>query len=309
MRMARDIDLRHLRYFVAVAEEGGVTRAAARLHMQQPPLSQQLGALEARLGVRLLERLPRGVALTPAGAALLEDARAILAAVDAAGARAKRVAAGVEGSLAVGLASSAATHAIVPTLIAAFRERHPGVHLEFVEGNAASLTEAVLARRAQAALLRSPVERPPGLRFHELLREPMLAALPRAHALAAKAAARRPAWVALRELAAMPFVLVRRPGAPGMYADLLAACERSGVPARIAAEVGNMLTNILLVAAGVGVSVVPASMRGVHEALVSYVPLRGAGRLAAPLTLVANAAEDNPALAPFVALARGLRPA
>lgn len=304
--MRSRIELRHLRYFVAVAEEGSFTRAAARLHMQQPPLSQQLQALEGQLGINLFDRLPRGVQLTPAGAAFLDDARAILAAVTGAATRAKRVAQGVAGTLSIGLASSAATHAIVPTLIGAFRERHPDVFLQFVEGNAASLTEALLARQAHVALLRAPVDRPAEVRFARLLQEPMLAAIAKAHPLARKAASRSPRRVTLRELGELPFILVRRPGAPGMYADLISACEEAGFSPRIAAEVGNMLTNVLLVAAGVGASVVPASMRGIQSELVSYVPLRGAGKLIAPLTLVSRRDEANPAVGRFIALAREL---
>ena len=181
------------------------------------------------------------------------------------------------------------------------------MHLQFVEGNAASLTEAVAEGRAHVALVRAPVDRPPQVRFDKLLQEPMLAAVARAHLLAKKAAARNPRYVTLRELAASPFILVRRPGAPGMYGDLLAACDAAGITPRIAAEVGNMLTNILLVAAGVGVSVVPASMRGIQDELVDYVALRAAGHLVAPLTVVSRASEANPAVARFVALARSMQ--
>ena len=304
--MKNRIELRHLRYFIAVAEEKGFTRAAERLHMQQPPLSQQVRALEAQLGTRLLERLPRGVELTAAGAAFLDDARAVLESVDAAAARAKRVGSGVEGALAIGLASSAATHEIVPTLIAAYRESHPAVFLRFVEGNAATLTEAVVAREADVALLRAPVDHPPGIRFQRLLQEPMLAAIASAHPLAVQASRRKPPRVTLPELAAYPLILTRRPGAPGMYADLLAACADAGLTPTIAAEVGNMLTNILMVAAGVGVSVVPASMKGIQSGLVSYIPLRGAAWLVAPLTVLYRTDEANPAVARFIALAREL---
>ena len=300
------MEIRHLRYFIAVAEERNFTRAAERLGMQQPPLSQQLQALERELGVKLFERLPRGVELTAAGTAFLEDARSTVAGLSQAAARTKRVASGVEGTLALGLASSAATHSIVPRAIAAFRERYPDVHLAFVEGNAASLTEAVVARQVNVALLRAPVDRPPEVRFMEVLREPLLAALPAHHPVAVQARKRKQPSITLRDLCGMPLILTRRPGAPGMYADLLAACADAGLEPKIAAEVGNMLTNILLVASGVGASVVPASMRGIQTDLVSYVALRGARALVAPLTLVSLREESNPAATRFAQVVREL---
>jgi DNA-binding transcriptional LysR family regulator len=297
------MEVRHLRYFVAVAEEGSFTRAAARLGIQQPPLSQQLQALERELGVRLFERLPRGVELTPAGTAFLEDARAMMAGLETAKGRARRVASGIQGSVVLGLATSAATHRIVPDAVALFRARYRDVHLAFVEGNAAALTEALLAGHADAALLRSPVDQPASLRIESLFREPMLATVPATHPLAARAARRSPPHVTLRELAAEPLILVRRPGAPGMYADFLAACNKGGMKTQVVAEVRNMLTNILLVASGVGVSVVPASMAGIQAERVRYLRLRGAGQLAAPLTLLTRRDETNPAVARFAAIA------
>ncbi len=295
------MELRHLRYFVAIAEAGSFTRAAARLGMAQPPLSQQLQALEREIGVRLFERLPRGVELTAAGATFLEDARAALAHVEASSERARRVANGVVGSLSVGLASSAATHDILPRVIADFRARHPGVLLSYLEGNAAALAEAVRERRIDVALVRAPVDRDPSLRYEKLTQEPVLAAIPASHALAKRGAKKA---IALRALAGEGFILVRRPGAPGLYADLVVACRAAGFEPRVAAEVGNMLTNIALVAAGVGVSVVPASMRGIQERLVRYLPLSGAGKLRAPLTLMHRLDPGNPALARFVEIAR-----
>jgi DNA-binding transcriptional LysR family regulator len=300
------MELRHLRYFVAVAEECNFTRAAARLGMQQPPLSQQLQALERELGVRLFNRLPRGVELTAAGAAFLDDSRAALAHVEASSKRARRLASGAAGTLSIGIATSAATQETVPRVIAGFRRRHPLVDLAFVEGNAAALTEAVLARRADVALVRAPVDRSPALRYEKLLQEPLLAAIAKSHPLAARAGKGPRPGITLKALGKEPFILVRRPGAPGIYADLLAACGAAGFEPRIAAEVGSMLTNILLVAAGVGVSVVPASMRGIQSTLVSYLPLRGAGRFTAPLTLIHERGAANPSVARFVELARGL---
>src|SRR3954447_7758070 len=136
------MDLRHLRYFVAVAEEGHVTRAAERLGMQQPPLSQRIRALEQELGVVLFRREPRGVALTPAGHTLLTDARAILAQVEHAREATRRTARGEQGRITVGFTSSAAFHPFVPRVIRAFREAHPRVFLTLEEGGTTELIAA-----------------------------------------------------------------------------------------------------------------------------------------------------------------------
>ena len=291
------MDLRRLRYFVAVAEERQITRAAARLGIAQPPLSQQIRALEVELGATLLVRLPGGVALTPAGEALLADSRAILAAADRAAARARLVAAGHRAELRLGLTTSAATHGRVPRLLCALAARHPGLALDVHEGNAAELTEWLLAGRVQAALMRGPVARPPGLEFASLLREPLLLALPAGHALASRRA------VALPDLAGEGFILVRRHAAPGLYADAVAACRRAGFEPVVRAEVGRMLTNLVLVAAGIGVSFVPASMRGVGLAGIAYRALLDTP-LTAPLTLATRADETDPVVRDLRLLAR-----
>ena len=296
------MDLRHLRYFIAIAEEGSFTRAAARLGIQQPPLSQQLRALESELAVTLFRRHARGVELTAAGQAFLDDARALMAAAGAAAKRATRVAAGLTGSLTLGLATSAASHPLAPHAIREFRRRRPAVALTFIDGNAAALTEAVQERRVHVALVRAPVARPAGLRQESLLEEPLLVAIASGHPLMKRGRSS----IALADLRDESFILVRRPGAPGMYGDLLAACRRAGFDPRIAAEVGNMFVNTMLVAAGVGVSVVPASMAQSFANEVAYVPIRGAPELVAPVTLVWREEESNPAALEFLALAREL---
>jgi DNA-binding transcriptional LysR family regulator len=290
---------------VAIAEERSVTRAAERLHMQQPPLSQQLRALENELRFALFDRHPKGVELTAAGAVFLDEARALLANLEQARQRGSRVAAGFEGSLSIGLTNSAAAHRFAPEMIAAYRRQYPGVHLSIDEGNAATLTEEVLQSTLQVAFVRAPVHEPPELRCDKLFDEPMLIALASSHPLA-KVSGRRRAGLRLNDLANEPFILVRRPGAPGMYADLIAACRAAGFTPRIAHEVGSMITNLLLVAAGAGVTVVPASMRDTHAPLVTYLPTRGPHRLIAPMTLLSSRDTNNPAVASFVALARAM---
>ncbi|WP_296951458.1 LysR family transcriptional regulator [uncultured Massilia sp.] len=301
------MELRHLRYFVVVAEEGHFTRAAERLGMQQPPLSQQIRALEQELGFELFRRHPKGAALTAGGEAFLQEARAILAGVERAVERAARANDGVDGRLAVGFTSSAAAHPLIPRIMRAYRDAWPQVELEFREGNAAELTEAIEQDKLDAAFLRRPVGQPPGIAFHGLLEEELLLVLPVGHpALAGRRAqaGRRPA-VPLAALRDERFILVRRSGAPGMYADLVEACVQAGFVPHVAIEVERMLTNISLVAAGAGVSAVPASMQGFHAESVVYCAIADAPpRLAAPLTLAWRADSIRPTLRHLVDLAQ-----
>ena len=299
-----DMDLRHLRYFQAVAECGHMTRAAARLGIQQPPLSQQIKALEQSLGITLFRRHPKGVSLTDAGQILLAETRRLLQDVAAMEARMKRVAEGRQGTLCVAFTSSAAAHAFTPHVLRACRERYPEIELVLSENNAAGVTDALASSRLHCGLLRVPVARPPGLVFESLLHEPVVVALPFGHPLLAHARGRSARTIALTELRDEKFILVRRAGAPGLYANLLALCERHGFRPKIAAEVDRMMTNLNLVAAGAGVSVVPASMQGTHAHAIEYRALREAGSLGAPLTLVYREEDCVGATATFVDLVR-----
>ncbi len=292
------MELRHLRYFVAVAEERHITRAAARLGIQQPPLSLQIQQLEAELGAPLLLRTPRGVELTQAGAAFFEDAKAILLSVERAAARTAQIVRGHVGRLAIGFTTSAILHPFVPGLIRDFQASYPEVQLDLREDNAAGLIRAAKAGAVAAALLRIPVERPPALAFLELAHEPLMLVLPAFHRLAAASTA-----VRLAELAGERFVLVRLPGAPGIYANVLAACRAEGFEPAIAAEVPHMLTNVSLVAAGVGISVVPASTSEIGLRGVRYRRLIAKPALTAPLTLAHRAGNADPILANLIAAA------
>jgi DNA-binding transcriptional LysR family regulator len=300
------MELRHLRYFITVAEERSFTRAAARLGIQQPPLSQQVQALEYELRMKLFERLPRGVELTAGGAVFLAEARAVLAGLDRGAIRALRTADGQEGSISVGFTSSVTAHPLAPEIIRTYRHSYPSVALDFHEGNAADLTEAVSRRELDAAIVRAPVAQPAELVFHCLLDEDLLIALPGKHPLALQKHRRGQGGLSLKALANEPFILVRRPGAPGMYADLIAACNQLGFSPRIAAQVGHMLTNIMLVAAGVGVSAVPASMRDTLTDSVAYRALIQTPRLIAPITLIHRREETNPAASRFIAITKRL---
>lgn len=296
------MEMRPLRYFAAVAETGHMTRAAEQLGIQQPPLSQQIKALERQLGLQLFKRHPRGVTLTDAGRQFQVEAQRMLEHMAALEARMQRVAQGEEGVLAVGFTSSAAAHAFVPQALRAFRHARPRVQLQIGEHNAAELTEAILAGRMHCGLLRVPVDRPAGLHFETLLREPVMAALPVDHPLAARPGRGR--RLTLAQLCSEGLILVRRPGAPGLYAELLALCRAQGLAPRVVAEVDRMMTNLNLVAAGVGLSVVPASMAGVHPHAIRYLPLAGSESLDAPLTLVTRQDEDSLPAQQFAALVR-----
>jgi DNA-binding transcriptional LysR family regulator len=299
------MDIRALRYFAAVAETGHMTRAAEQLGIQQPPLSQQIKALERELGVLLFRRHPRGVALTDAGRLFQTEALRMLQDMDAMKQRMVRVAKGQAGTLAVGFTSSAAAHRFMPEALREFRRAYPAVELQLREDNAAELTEALAAGRLHCGLLRVPVARPERLVFETLLREPVLVAMPSDHRFAlGRNKASRP--LPLAKLCEEGIILVRRPGAPGLYADLLALCHAKGLRPRVVAEVDRMMTNLNLVAAGVGLSVVPASMTGVHAHAIAYARLADGGQLDAPLTLVSRIEEDNLPAQHFAELLRRL---
>jgi DNA-binding transcriptional LysR family regulator len=301
------MELRHLRYFLAVARHRNFTRAAQALGIRQPPLSQQVRDLERELGYALFRRLPRGVELTEGGAVLRDEAEALLERVALGVKRAGQAAHGTAGSLSVGFTSSAVTHRFAPELIRRFREAHPAVDLDIREGNAASVTEAVAAGRLDLAFIRLPVSEQSALAYHAIADEKLLLALPAGHPLAARARRRQVPGLRLADLADESFIFVRRPGAPGMYGDLIEACHRLGFAPKVAAEVDQMLTNITLVAAGVGVSVVPASMRDIHREDVTYAEALDAPQLHAPLNLVTRIGETGATVTGFVRFARDLR--
>ena len=172
------------------------------------------------------------------------------------------------------------------------------MELDLHENAAADLTEAIMRRDIQVACVRAPVARPAELAFLELLHEELLVVLPVGHGLIGDGA------VDLKDLAQERFILVRRPGAPGIYENVIHACRAAGFEPHIAAEVPHMLTNINLVAAGEGISIVPASMREVNLRQVVYRPLRTSPKLTAPLTLAYLSDNQDPLLSNFIAIVR-----
>lgn len=296
------MELRRLRYFLAVAEAGHITRAAERLGLQQPPLSQQIRALEAELGVTLFVRHPKGVTLSAAGHELLAEARRVLQGVEQLEQRMRLVAAGRRGVLSVGFTTSAAAHAFTPTVLRACRSEFPDIELRISENNAAELVEALQEHRIDFGFLRVPVARPEGLVLETQLVEPTVLVLPIDHPLARSHAPGRA--VPLEALAGESVILVRRPGAPGLYANFLARLAERGVEVRVVAEVERMLSNINLVASGTGISIVPASMQGSHPQSVVYRPLPRSVDLDAPITLAYRQELGSVAADRFLGLVR-----
>lgn len=299
------MELRHLRYFVAVAEEGHVTRAAERLGIQQPPLSQQIKALEAELEVQLFRRKPRGVELTEAGRALLADAQAVLSQIDHAVATTRRTARGEQGRIAVGFTSSASFHPAIVRAIRGYRDAYPRVALALEEGGTAELVEAVRREQLDAAFIRMPVGDASDIVVTPLLEEEMVAALPAGHRLAPVGSS--PA-AALSAFAGETFILYRRRLGPGLYDAIIAACHRAGFSPHIGQEAPRMFSTLNLVAAGLGVSIIPASMQRLRLDDVVYRRLKGAP-VTAPLRLVHRRGDEAPAVRRFVELAeKAVRP-
>src|SRR6185295_11859396 len=241
------MELRHLRYFIAVAEEGHVTRAAARLGIQQPPLSQQIRALEKELGVQLFKRKPRGVELTDAGHTFLERARTLLEDVERACASTKRTARGEQGRVVVGFTSSAPFHPFIPRVLRAFREMSPLVSLVLEESGSSELVQGLNNEDIDAAFIRSPVADVVGLTVRPLLQEKMVVALPKGHPLAGggrkkKTAQSRSAPLPLAELANETFILYKRPGGPGLYDTIITACRGSGFSPHVGQEAPRIIS-------------------------------------------------------------------
>ncbi|MCW5251379.1 MULTISPECIES: LysR substrate-binding domain-containing protein [unclassified Streptomyces] len=260
------MDLRRLRYFVAVAEERHFGRAAQRLHMAQPPLSQAIRQLEDELGVLLLRRTTRRVDLTDAGRAYLGRARAILADVDEAAHHARRVAAGAVGHLTLACVGSA-TYSLLPALSRHLATELPGIDFSFRgEMLAPDQVEALRGGTIDVALLR-PVAADPSLTVHTLRRDRLVVALPAEHPLAARARVRA------ADLAGTDLIVHAADRHSVMHGVVLGLLREAGVDPRIRHEVGETSTLITLVAGGLGAAVVPEPVTALALDGVVYRPL------------------------------------
>lgn len=263
-----NIELRHLRYFIAVADELHFSRAAERLGMSQPPLSQQIRDLEDMLGVRLLRRTNRRVELTDAGRAYLDAARDIVARVDDAGDIARRAERGEIGELQVAFTRSTPLIERFPRAIRSFRERYPAVRLVLQERNTLQQIECLLDGRQHIGLLRGTAL-PAPLVSRKLVDDPLVAVIRADHPLAR----RKRAKLRMEELAEENFIVFTRAAGTGIHDQLLAMCRKAGFSPRISQEAGESSTMVGLVAAGMGVAVLPESLRHLQVDGVAYVAI------------------------------------
>ena len=262
------MELRHLRYFVAVAEELNFGRAARRLGIAQPPLSRQIRALESELAARLFARSKRQVRLTDAGRVLLEEARTALGHTERAAERVRRAGRGEAGCLAVAFAP-AAELALVPRLVAPFMRRHREVQLELHTMDPDDHLRALHAGTVDAGVLPLPTAGSRDVVVETLLAEEICAVLPQRHRLAARHR------VPLAMLAQEPFVLFRRAVAPRLHDAIVTMLHESGVTPTTRCHVSHLHTCVAAVAAGLGVALLPAASQGGHGNGVVYRRLAG----------------------------------
>lgn len=262
------MELRHLRYFVAVAEELNFTRAAARLHIGQPPLSMQIRDLEGEMGVRLFERTQRRVALTPAGQCLLEHAYRILGGVREAVEAAQRAARGELGELRVGFTSSLPFTDLLPDALHAYRRRFPAVRLQLSEMFTPEQFGALARGELDVGFVRLQGGRAPdGIALREIARNPLRLVVNASHRLAGAAA------ISFAELRDEDFIGFPADVGTDLPAVLRGLCRQAGFEPRIVQTAREATTQIGLVGAGLGVAVLPAPLETVRMARVRYLPI------------------------------------
>ncbi len=290
------MDLRHLRYFVAVAEEQHFGRAARRLGIAQPPLSRQIQALESELDLVLLRRTPRGAELTAAGRALLEQSRHVFDTVDRALHEARRAERGETGRIVVAYPASLAYSGIVETL-RAFRAKSPGVEVVLRELAPQDQLNALREHQVDIGFLRGPIA-DPELQSEVLRREPLTVILPPEHPFAKRKR------IALAALADEPFVLFPRARSPGFFDHLMRLFADAGFVPRIVQE-GALFDITSLVAAGFGVSVIPASLRNVPGQRLAIRPIVGDPHVS--LMVAWRSHTENPIVPTFLDVVRRVR--
>lgn len=256
------MELRHLRYFVTVAEELHFGRAAQRLQIAQPPLSQQIRQLEEELGVQLFHRTKRSVQLTEAGQLFLEEASQILTRAEQAIQIVQRADRGETGRLTLGFVGSA-TYSVLPVVLKVFRRRFPEVLLSLHEMTTTQQVQALHEDRIHLGFVRPPIYEQE-LMIESILKEPFVAVLPEFHRLANET------QISLRSLANDPFILFPRYLGSGFYDQIVNMCQQVSFQPQVAQEAIQMQTIISLVAAELGVALVPASVQNLQRVGVVY---------------------------------------
>jgi DNA-binding transcriptional LysR family regulator len=261
------MDLRHFRYFIAVAEELHFTRAAERLHIAQPPLSKQIRQLEAEMGVTLLQRTNRHIELTDAGRVFLEKAKQILLATSSAVTETQRTQRGEIGKLAVGFFEHT-SYTLLPPILRAYRQRYPTVEVQLRWFPVTEQVNALERGDVDISFVR-PVTEFDGIASETILKERFVLALPSDHPLASDDA------VNLKDCADERFIVYTQRLAPDFYAMILRLCAVAGFVPQVALEVGQVYTTLGLVSSGAGIAFVPESVQRVRFENVTYKPLKG----------------------------------
>jgi DNA-binding transcriptional LysR family regulator len=290
------MELRHLRYFVAVASELNFSKAAEKLLVAQPALSTQVADLEREIGTPLLFRNTRTVQLTAAGKVFLADATLILVAADAAKERALRTARGEVGELSIGYFAAPAMH-FLPDLIRRFRARHPDVTIRLHEFTPDRQLHAFARGEIDIGFTRPLPPGHPELEVQELFQESFLAVMAETHRLASRKR------IELSELAGESFVLLDRAGAVGLYDHIITACRAAGFLPAVNHSPDLMATVLTMVAAELGVSVVPEGVRNLRSKQVAFVPIAPALD-PIPLVVCWRAQSDAPPRDAFLQLVR-----
>ena len=291
------MELRHIRYFIAVAEELNFTRAASRLGIGQPPLSQQIKDLEAELGVMLLRRVPQGAELTEAGRSFLGHGRQAIAASEQAVVAAMRASRGELGQIRLGFTNSAHFNPVVPFVISSFRQRHPELELELAEMNTSDLIDGLSRGTLDCAFSRANLVEDARFNVVRVATEALVAVLPVDH----RCSDADP--VALVDMAEERFIMKPRSVGPELHKAVMGACRRAGFEPKMHEGAPQLASVITFVAAGLGVSLVPASMQQIRAPGVTYRALDDTEANVA-LSVVWRSGERSVVVRNFIAMVR-----
>lgn len=275
------MDFHKLKAFVAVVEESNISRAAIRMNMQQPPLTRIIQQLEQELGATLLKRLPRGVEVTEAGKALYQEALTILAHAQAIPKRVQNIAQGLEGQINIGFTNSVGLHSFLPALLRQFREAFAAVSIHLEEDGSNSLIESIINEKNDIVFLRKPAPIGLGLNSLHILDEPLIVAMPNNHPLAG---VNTP--IQLLGLEPYDFVLYRRLAGQDLFDNILASCYQAGFSPNIVQEAPRLTSSLNLIAAGIGLSIVPEAIRDFWNKQIVYKTLQADMPCIAPIYAV-----------------------